>query len=41
MPEIAERCLVADVLGGPDGWEKLVAEHADDDPFTACSACGV
>ena len=32
LAEIAERCLVADVLGGPDGWEKLVAEHADEDP---------
>jgi hypothetical protein len=32
LTETIERCLVADVLGGPEGWPKLVAEHADDDP---------
>lgn len=32
LAEIIERSLVADVLGGPDGWQKLVAEHADTDP---------
>src|SRR5262245_43685877 len=32
LAEAIERCLVADVLGGPDGWQKLVADHADSDP---------
>jgi hypothetical protein len=32
LAEIVERSLVADVLGGPDGWERLVADHADVDP---------
>ena len=32
LAEIIERCLVGDVLGGPDGWQQLVADHADDDP---------
>ena len=32
LAEIIERCLVADVLGGPEGWEKFVADHADEDP---------
>ena len=32
LAELIERSLVNDVLGGPDGWQKLVAEHADDDP---------
>jgi hypothetical protein len=34
LAEVIERCLVADVLGGPDGWPKLVAEHADADPVS-------
>jgi hypothetical protein len=32
LAELIERSLVNDALGGPDGWQKLVAEHADDDP---------
>ena len=32
LAEIIERSLVGDVLGGPDGWQQLVADHADDDP---------
>src|SRR5262245_40770258 len=32
LAEVIERCLVGDVLGGPDGWQKLVADHADSDP---------
>jgi hypothetical protein len=32
LAEIVERSLVADVLGGPDGWQQLVADHADADP---------
>lgn len=32
LAELIERSLVADVLGGPDGWPQLVAEHAEDDP---------
>ncbi len=32
LAELIERSLVADVVGGPEGWQQLVAEHADDDP---------
>jgi hypothetical protein len=32
LAEVIERCLVADVLGGPDGWQKLVADHSERDP---------
>ena len=32
LAELIERSLVNDVLGGPDGWQKLLAEQADDDP---------
>jgi hypothetical protein len=32
LAEVIERCLVADVLGGPDGWQRLAADHADRDP---------
>jgi hypothetical protein len=32
LADLIERSLVNDVLGGPDGWQKLVAEHTDDDP---------
>ena len=32
LAEVIERCLVADVLGGPDGWQKLVADHLERDP---------
>ena len=32
LAEIIERSLVADVLGGPDGWQRLVEDHVDDDP---------
>ena len=32
LAELIERSLVADVLGGPEGWPQLVAEHAEDDP---------
>ena len=32
LAETIERCLVTDVLGGPEGWQELVAEHADEDP---------
>jgi hypothetical protein len=32
LAELIERSLVTDVLGGPAGWQKLVAEHDDDDP---------
>jgi hypothetical protein len=32
LAEIIERSLVSDVLGDADGWQQLVAEHADEDP---------
>jgi hypothetical protein len=32
LAELIERSLVNDVLGGSDGWQKLVAEHAEEDP---------
>jgi hypothetical protein len=32
LAELIERSLVADVLGGPNGWQKLVADHDDADP---------
>ena len=30
--DLIERSLVDNVLDGADGWQSLVAEHADDDP---------
>jgi hypothetical protein len=33
LAEIIERSLANDVLGGPGGWQQLVAEHGDDDPI--------
>ena len=35
LAEIAERCLVADVLGGPDGWEKMSVSK----PFVFALVC--
>jgi hypothetical protein len=33
LGEIIERSLTNDVLGGPGGWQRLVAEHDDDEPI--------